>query len=91
MTYAVPSLGPQSITLDFSEGVTSFASGTTSTLTTSGQDGYAAGTATGVTFDASGTLSVAYSNGQSVQGARLALARFTSTTRCLHLDPASSS
>lgn len=78
VTYSVPSLGPQSITLDFSEGVTSFASGTTSTLTTSGQDGYAAGTATGVTFDASGTLSVAYSNGQSVQGARLALARFAS-------------
>lgn len=78
VTYALPSLATQSITLDFSEGVTSFASGTTSTLTVSGQDGYTAGTATGVTFDASGTLSVAYSNGQSVQGSRIALARFAS-------------
>ena len=78
VTYALPSLATQSITLDFSEGVTSFASGTTSTLTVSGQDGYTAGTATGVTFDASGTLSVAYSNGQSVQGSRIALARFSS-------------
>lgn len=37
VTYALPSLATQSITLDFSEGVTSFASGTTSTLTVSGQ------------------------------------------------------
>ncbi|MGV2895801.1 flagellar hook protein FlgE [Achromobacter sp. AGC78] len=68
----------QQLVFDFSEGVTSFASGTTSTLTASKQDGYAAGTATGVTFDASGTLSVSYSNGQSVQGSRIALARFSS-------------
>lgn len=76
--FLAPSQTPQPITFDFSEGVTSFASGTTSTLTASKQDGFGAGTATGVTFDASGTLSVSYSNGQSVQGNRIALARFSS-------------
>ena len=76
--YTLQGLAPQSITFDFSTGVTAFASGTTSTLTASGQDGYAAGRATSITFDASGALSVAYSNGQSVQGDKIALARFDS-------------
>lgn len=78
VNYLLPSQGAQAITLDFSDGVTSFASGTTSTLTVSKQDGYAAGSATGVAFDASGVLSVTYSNGQSAQGRRIALARFSS-------------
>jgi len=78
VNYLLPSQGAQAITLDFSDGVTSFASGTTSTLTVQTQDGYAAGSATGVAFDASGVLSISYSNGQSVQGRRIALARFSS-------------
>lgn len=78
VNYLLPSQGAQAITLDFSDGVTSFASGTTSTLTVLKQDGYAAGSATGVAFDASGVLSISYSNGQSVQGRRIALARFSS-------------
>lgn len=76
--YSLPALEAQPIELDFSEGVTAFASGTTSTLTVANQDGYAAGTATGITFDGSGVLSVSYSNGQSRQGSRIALARFGS-------------
>lgn len=78
VNYLLPSQGAQAITLDFSDGVTSFASGTTSTLTVQKQDGYAAGSATGVAFDASGVLSISYSNGQSAQGRRIALARFSS-------------
>ncbi|MNK29410.1 Flagellar hook protein FlgE [compost metagenome] len=78
VNYLLPSQGVQPITLDFSNGVTSFASGTTSTLTVLKQDGYAAGSATAVAFDASGVLSISYSNGQSVQGRRIALARFSS-------------
>lgn len=78
VSFRQPSQAPQQIIFDFSDGVTSFASGTTSTLTASKQDGFAAGTATSVTFDASGALSVSYSNGQSVQGDRIALARFSS-------------
>ncbi|MNU40167.1 Flagellar hook protein FlgE [compost metagenome] len=78
VNYLLPSQGVQPITPDFSNGVTSFASGTTSTLTVLKQDGYAAGSATAVAFDASGVLSISYSNGQSVQGRRIALARFSS-------------
>ncbi|MEP6501868.1 MAG: flagellar hook-basal body complex protein [Betaproteobacteria bacterium] len=64
------------ITLDFSTDVTSFASGDSSTLAQTSQDGLAGGTLTGVTFDASGTLVYAYSNGQTTNGNRLQLARF---------------
>ena len=69
----------QSITLDFSSDVTSFASGTSSTLAQTTQDGFAAGTLTGVTFDATGTMVYAYSNAQTVKGDRLQLARFDTT------------
>jgi flagellar hook protein FlgE len=68
----------QAVTLDFSADVTSFASGSLSTLAMSSQDGYAPGTLSKVTFDATGTLVATYSNGQTVKGARLALARFDS-------------
>ncbi|HEY9024254.1 MAG TPA: flagellar hook-basal body complex protein [Burkholderiaceae bacterium] len=69
----------QSITLDFSSDVTSFASGTSSTLAQTTQDGIAAGELTGVTFDATGTIVYAYSNGQTTKGNRLQLARFDTT------------
>ena len=66
----------QSITLDFGSDVTSFASGTSSTLAQTKQDGYASGTLTGASFDATGTIIYAYSNGQTTKGNRLQLARF---------------
>lgn len=69
----------QSITLDFSSDVTSFASGTSSTLAQTTQDGFAAGTLTGTSFDATGTLIYAYSNGQTTKGNQLQLARFDTT------------
>ena len=68
----------QSVTLDFSADVTSFASGSLSTLAMTSQDGYAPGTLSKVTFDAAGTLVASYSNGQTVKGSRLALGRFDS-------------
>jgi flagellar hook protein FlgE len=76
-TYTPAGGSAQTITLDFSSDVTSFASGSLSTLALSSQDGYAPGNLTKVTFDATGTLVATYANGQTVKGARLALGRFT--------------
>ena len=55
--------------------VTSFSSGSTSTLALQGQDGHASGSIATLRFDEGGRLQVGYSNGQSAEGARLALAR----------------
>jgi flagellar hook protein FlgE len=77
-TYAPSAVGPVPIVLDFSKNVTSFASGSLSSLAFSTQDGYPPGSLTGVSFDAMGTLVLSYSNGQTVKGARLALGRFDS-------------
>jgi len=59
--------------------VTSFASGSTSSVSVASQDGVAPGTLTNATFDVDGHLSLTYSNGQTVTGAQLALARFDSS------------
>jgi flagellar hook protein FlgE len=66
------------LTLDFSEGLTCFDSGSVSTMAVQSQDGYAAGSLTNTSFDTTGTLVLTYSNGQTVKGSRLALARFSS-------------
>lgn len=70
----------QTVALDFSTNVTSFAAGTSSTLAVAHQDGYAAGTLTNATFDNTGTLSLTYSNGQTAKGPQLALALYTSAS-----------
>ena len=62
------------VDLVFGSEVTSFSSGTTSTLAVEGQDGHAPGTISGLAFDATGHLKVAYSNGKSAEGAQIALA-----------------
>ena len=67
------------LTLDFSSGVTSYASGTLSTLSYGSQDGYAPSGLSSATFDATGTLVLTYASGQTVKGAKLSLARFDST------------
>ncbi|RQO63598.1 flagellar biosynthesis protein FlgF [Paucibacter sp. KBW04] len=67
------------IALDFSQQVTSFSTGTTSTLAVSSLDGQVAGTVTQVDFDSSGQLTLKYSNGASAVGPSLALATFEST------------
>jgi flagellar hook protein FlgE len=76
-TYAPAGRGAQQLVLDFASDVTSFASGSLSTLAMTSQDGYAAGNLTKVTFDSTGTLVASYANGQTVKGPRLALGRFT--------------
>lgn len=65
--------------LDFSTDVTSYASGSLSSLAFSSQDGYAPGTLSNVTFDATGAIVMAYSNGQTSKGSKLSLSRFDST------------
>jgi flagellar hook protein FlgE len=66
------------ITLDFSTNVTSYDSGSRSTVAMASQDGFASGNLTGTSFDANGVLQLQYSNNQTVTGPRLALARFAS-------------
>jgi len=66
----------QSVVLDLSSDVTSFAAGNASSFALASRDGFASGTLTSVGFDVSGHLVLGYSNGQSVQGPQIALARF---------------
>jgi flagellar hook protein FlgE len=77
-TYLPSGAPPVPVTLDFSGDVTSFASGTLSTLAVASQDGFAPGTLSDIGFDAQGTLVLTYSNGQTTKGARLLLGRFDS-------------
>ena len=78
VTYTPTGLAAIALTLDFSSNVTSFASGSQSTLAMASQDGYAPGDMTKATFDATGALLLTYSNGQTVKANRLALGRFDS-------------
>ncbi|GAB7541616.1 flagellar hook protein FlgE [Cupriavidus sp. 8B] len=66
------------LTLDFSNNVTSFDSGSQSTLAVASQNGVGPGNLTKATFDGTGTLILTYSNGQTAKGSRLALGRFNS-------------
>jgi flagellar hook protein FlgE len=78
LTYTPAGETPVALTLDFSSGVSSFDSGSRSTLAVASQDGYGAGSLVGVAFDATGVLVLSYSNGQTVNGSRLALGSFNS-------------
>ena len=78
LTYTPTGQSAMPLTLDFSNNVTSFDSGSQSTLTMAFQDGFAAGNLTKATFDSAGTLVLSYANGQTVKGAQLALGRFSS-------------
>lgn len=79
MTYTPAGLAAVPLTLDFSANVTSFASGSLSSLAFASDDGYAAAELSKAAFDSAGTLVLTYANGQTVKGARLSLARFDST------------
>lgn len=67
-----------SVVLDFSNNVTSFSSGTTSTLQVASVDGNAQGDLTGVTVDQSGQVSLSYSNSKTATLGPVALADFQS-------------
>lgn len=76
-TYAPAQGTAQSLQVHLGSDVTSFASGSLSTLAMASQDGFAPGALSKVTFDAAGALVATYANGQTAKGARLALGRAT--------------
>ena len=79
VTYSPAGVPAIPIELDFSTDVTSFASGTLSTIAFASQDGYGAGALTDASFDDKGKLVLSYSNGQkSTDGPTLSLGRFDS-------------
>lgn len=78
LTYAPEGQAEMPLTLDFSSNVTSYDAGSISTLAVASQDGRKAGGLVSTTFDETGVLVLGYSNGQTVNGPRLALARFGS-------------
>lgn len=65
-----------SVVLDLSRNVTSFSSGSVSTLRTASVDGYGVGTITAVTVNADGALEIGYSNTQKIQLGAIAIADF---------------
>ncbi|MET4682554.1 flagellar hook-basal body complex protein [Brevundimonas faecalis] len=67
---------PLSVVLDFSQGVTSFSSGTTSTLRAASTDGSGVGALTRVSVNADGQVELAYSNGHKETAGAVALADF---------------
>lgn len=67
--------GP-SVTLDFSQNVTSFSSGSVSTLRAASVDGYKAGTIVTLVVNAAGQLEIGYSNEQKAQLGHVAVADF---------------
>lgn len=87
-TYTPKGVAGTTVKLDLSTNVTSFDTGTSSTLAVSSKDGYAVGSLNKITFDASGTLTLGYSNGQTATGAKVALALFDSTAQ-LHPEGSS--
>jgi flagellar hook protein FlgE len=77
--YTAAGLGATPVTFDFNNNVTSFASGSLSTLAMASQNGVSGGELTQTAFDGAGTLVLTYSNGQTVKGPKLALSRFDTT------------
>ncbi len=80
VSYRQTGFADQPLEFDLSKDVTSYASGSTSTLAVSGQNGRAAGTLSKVGFDGTGTLQLTYSTGDVVKGQRLVLGKFDSPT-----------
>jgi flagellar hook protein FlgE len=65
-----------SVTLDFSQNVTSFSSGTVSTLRAASVDGHGAGAVTSISVNDKGRLELGYSNGEKADLGAIALADF---------------
>lgn len=66
---------PMGVDLVLGSDVTSFSSGTTSTLAFKSQDGRSPGEVSTLTFGEDGVLKLTYSNGDSVEGPRLVFAQ----------------
>lgn len=80
-TYTPKGTTASIIKLDFSNNVTDFNTGTTSSVAVAKVDGYGVGSLATVSFDADGTMNLAYSNGQKAQGPKVALARFDANSQ----------
>ena len=78
--------GALSVEFDFSAGVTSFSSGTVSTLRAASVDGNATGTLATVTVDDEGQLKLSYSNGKSETLDAVAIAAFRDPQQLLRLS-----
>jgi flagellar hook protein FlgE len=78
--------GTLSVDLDFSAGVTSFSSGTVSTLRAASVDGNATGTLATVTVDEEGQIKLSYSNGKSETLGAVAIADFRDPQQLLRLS-----
>lgn len=65
-----------SVEFDFSTNVTSFSSGTASSLRVASNDGHGTGTLTGVRVDDQGVIKLSYSNAETVDLGAVALATF---------------
>ncbi|MEY3201892.1 MAG: hypothetical protein RIR70_1442 [Pseudomonadota bacterium] len=76
LSLALSGAASQTVTLDLSSDVTSFAAGTSSSFALLNRDGFTAGTLSSVGFNISGHVMLGYSNGQSEQGPQIGLARF---------------
>lgn len=76
LTVSTTGANPMSVDLDFSSGVTSFSSGTLSTIRASQVDGKALGTLTGTTIDEDGKIKLTYSNQESETAGTVAIADF---------------
>ena len=89
-TYKPTGAAEQKITLKFGDagsftGVTSFSSGSTSSVAVGTTDGRAQGSLLSLTFDSKGHLSAKYSNQQTATGTQLALADFDNVQALLQL------
>jgi flagellar hook protein FlgE len=68
--------GKLSVTLDFSQNVTSFSAGTVSTLRKASVDGYKVGAITSIRVNDTGKLEIGYSNEQKKELGAIAIADF---------------
>lgn len=78
--------GALSVDFDFSAGVTSFSSGTVSTLRAASVDGNATGTLATVTVDEEGQIKLSYSNSKSETLGAVAIADFRDPQQLLRLS-----
>lgn len=81
LIYSPSGVQPAAVRFDFASNVTSFDTGTSSSLAVASSDGYSVGSLSQISFDTDGTLSLTYSNGQTAKGAKLALAMFDSSAQ----------
>lgn len=76
LTISDPDTAGLSVILDFSENVTSFSSGTVSTLRAASVDGKAVGTVTNITVNEQGQVELTYSNEEKLELGAVAIADF---------------